>query len=63
MTAAKTAESRKKKEIIKSLCPKCGADKKVVQFVAMSSGLYPELMKNGFYWKCGQGCGYIERTR
>jgi ssDNA-binding Zn-finger/Zn-ribbon topoisomerase 1 len=39
----------------KRLCPRCGAESRVVQF----TGHGPR----GFFWVCDKACGYSERTR
>jgi len=50
---AKTAHT-KDKALAKRLCPSCGAESRVVQFV----GAGPR----GFFWVCDKSCGYSQRT-
>jgi predicted RNA-binding Zn-ribbon protein involved in translation (DUF1610 family) len=49
-TAEKSGEAARK-----HLCPKCGAESRIVQF----AGFGPR----GIFWVCEKDCGYSERTR
>jgi ssDNA-binding Zn-finger/Zn-ribbon topoisomerase 1 len=48
-TAVKTAAA------VKHSCPSCGADSRVVYFTGFG--------KQGYFWACDQGCGYMKRTK
>jgi len=62
--AAKTAESKKKKQQApKPTCPRCGSIKAVVRYAGVSARWYPTPRKTGFWWTCtSPTCDYTERT-
>lgn len=52
---AKTAEKSGADQQKKHLCPSCGAESRVVQYVGHGP--------RGFFWVCEKTCGYTKRTR